>query len=388
MSPLTFTAVDDYSEHELWKPYYGSLTQPLYNGSQIKYPPRKGHMISSFTGLCKLSIILGTLMLEIYGSANQFEKGKEGPSTSANSKTSAFIRICADIQIWWDELPATLRINLDSLPDLSPPLHIVSLNLLYHTTLILLHRPFILGSNELDNPAVCRSYQICLTAAAGIHDLLDLLTNTFGHGHVSYLNCYCAYTAATVAVFHLDHQEDICQPPENIRSGKLGLKFFLDVLHKTATAMPALTRSVEIIERHMKVIVDRRAKLYLNTLFPGNNQVYTQGTQTPILNTISHPPQAQYGSQWKTANPVNYSGMTEVSCYDQSQLYSGFNLGELPAFPGQNFNVGPEYNLDQEIMDPEMRATLLGLDPHLTLHHGNNKPPNMPYNGYIRNGTQ
>jgi len=66
------------------------------------------------------------------------------------------------------------------------------------------------------------------------------------------------------------------------------------------------------------------------------------------------------------------------------QTDAGFNLEGLPAFPGQNFNVGTDFTLDQEITDPEMRATLLGLDPHVTLHHQNS---DWAYDGFYMEDT-
>jgi hypothetical protein len=65
-------------------------------------------------------------------------------------------------------------------------------------------------------------------------------------------------------------------------------------------------------------------------------------------------------------------------------MYSGFNLEGLPAFPGQNFNVGADCTLDQAITDPEMRTTLLGLDPHVTLHHENS---DWAYDGFYMTGV-
>ena len=51
--------------------------------------------------------------------------------------------------------------------------------------------------------------------------------------------------------------------------------------------------------------------------------------------------------------------------------YPAVNLEGLPAFPGQHFHVGNEFDVDQQITDPEMRAVLLGLDPHVMLQHDN-----------------
>lgn len=357
-------AVDDFTENEPWMPYYGNQGQQ--SSALPTYIPHSGYMISSFTGMCKICTVLGDIMLEVYGTGPESQAaGSDIASTTQNSKNSAFIRISSSIQTFWVELPEKIRLNVKNLPVLSPPLHIVSLNLLYHTTLILLHRPFIIGATNFQTPAVSRSYQICVAATAAIHDLLQLITTTFGYGHTTYLNCYSTYIAATIAVLHFQLQDEtISLPSLDIPPKKLDLKFFLGVLQRSATAMPGLNRSVDIVKRHMQTILDRRAKRYLDSLFPSN--IVT--AQSPL----SFQTNQQHDSALADTNQTHHRNQIEQTQSEETfQPYSGFNLEGLPAFPGQNFNVGTDFTLNQEITDPEMRAALLGLDPHLTLHHEN-----------------
>ena len=112
-----------------------------------------------------------------------------------------------------------------------------------------------------------------VTAAAAIHDLLELLTATFGYSHITYLNCYSTYIAATIAVLHFQHQEETSVLPDlELPAEKLGLKFFLGVLQKTATAMPAPARSVEIVKRHMQNIPRQTRKAVSGISFPTRNR--------------------------------------------------------------------------------------------------------------------
>jgi hypothetical protein len=322
-------------------------------------------------------MILSTIMLEIYGSSQ--EPRPDGDQQSSKStKNSAFIRISSSIQEWWTDLPEHLRLNIKNLPDASPPLHIVSLNLLYHTTSVLLHRPFIIGATEFETPAISRSYQICIAACASIHDLLELLTNTFGYVHTTYLNCYSTYIAATIAVLHFQLQEEsVSVPTSEVPSEKLGLKFFLGVLQKSATTMPGLARSIEIVKRHMQTIFDRRAKRYLESLFPDPSDGFVRnGIPEPTQPPSSLQQSNQYQPFQTGAGASNGSQIAG----NYQQPYSGFNLEGLPAFPGQNFNVGADYPLEQEIMDPGFTAGFLGLDSHITLHHENS---DWAYSGFL-----
>ncbi|KAH6662500.1 putative Zn(II)2Cys6 transcription factor [Halenospora varia] len=363
--------MDDFTENDPWEPYYG-LDEGRTN--RVPYPPAKGHMISCFTGLCKLSVILSSIMLDIYGSSTGFGPEQYQNDTIAgfhSAKNTAFVRISSSIQKWRDELPEFLRLDVANLPMLSPPLHMVSLNLLYHATLILLHRPFVIGATEIGSPAISRSYQICVVAAAAIRDLLELLTSTFGHGHVSYLNCYSTYIAATIAVLHFQFREENTMPPDIGVSGeKLDLKFFLGILQKTAVVMPALNRSVEIIKRHMQAILERRSRQYLDSLFKAASDNNPDARRTFAMDTSSATQFPTHQNQSVIQSDTITSPWMVQSLPDNGyNEYPGFNAEGLPAFPGQNFNIGTDWSLDQEVVDPELRAALLGLDSHLTLRH-------------------
>lgn len=308
-------------------------------------------------------------MLEIYGAPPQSQlHDDEARSRAQNSKNSAFVRISLSIQHWWVELPAFIRLDVNNLPSLSPPLHIVSLNLLYHTTIILLHRPLVIGARDFQNTSVSRSYQICVTATAAIHDVLQLLTSTFGYGHTTYLNCYSTYIAATIAVLHFQLQDEtISLPDTDVPVEKLDLKFFLRVLQLSATAMPGVDRSIDIVKRHLQSILDRRSKQYVDSLFPVYNKVNMSST------TSSEPPGKQCLSFDDSPSRMYEAQISRQETGDHLQTYPIFNLEGLPAFPGQQFNVGNDFTMDQEITDPEMRAALLGLDSHLVLHHDNSE---------------
>jgi hypothetical protein len=163
-------------------------------------------------------------------------------------------------------------------------------------------------------------------------------------------------------------EETVILPKSDTPADKLDLKFFLGVLQKSATAMPGLNQSIEIIKRHIQTILDRRSKTYLESLFVTSNPSGTNTDQ--ILDTGSF---------------QNFGAATSSNSIIPSQPASnyhtspGVNLEGLPAFPGQNFNMGTNFDLDQEITDPDMRAAFLGLDPHLTLQHENS---DWTYSGF------
>ena len=107
---------------------------------------------------------------------------------------------------------------------------------------------------------------MCIQATAAIHDLIMLQANTFGLSHISYLNAYSVYIAATIAVSRFEREY---RPGEDQAAAvqKNGLGFLLEVLQKTANAMPALERSNAIIRKRMKAVLDRQKAQLIGSVF-------------------------------------------------------------------------------------------------------------------------
>ncbi|KAI0125266.1 fungal-specific transcription factor domain-containing protein [Xylariales sp. AK1849] len=171
--------LDDFAEHELWSP---EDARPATSDgiSAVTYPPMKSHVISCFENSCKLAIILSDIMLQLY-SRNSVEDGSGCDLRGIRER----------IDEWRALTPDHLKLEPDNLPNASPPLHIVSQNLLYFTTIILLHRPF---NSAPAHHAACRQ------ASDSAEKVLLLLDSTFGFSKLSYLMAYCIYTSASVMV--------------------------------------------------------------------------------------------------------------------------------------------------------------------------------------------
>ncbi len=378
--PLTF--MDDFSDTELWSPYFGEVSSE----SDVKpphYPPTPGYVVSCFRQLCRLSIILNDLMHGIYSPAAAARRGAEDSDVSNKTgHDTPFMRVARDLREWWISLPPYLRIPPDQMPSLAPPTHIVSLNVLYHTTIILLHRPYILSGSDLSQPAVHKSYSACATATAAVHGLLMLQANTFGYSHLTYLNAYAAYIAATIAVLRFEREH---QPGEDHKmvTQNLGLNFLLEVLQGCSVSMPALERSVAIIKKRMKAVLERLTHQTMHNLFPGpshqqptafnmitpHQQELAQPTAfQQISNPYLHHDQQSSPSYAPQGIPMQWQSEVRSSLVKESSFGDEY----LPAFPGQSFPVGSEHSFGSEgMVDPEARTALMGfnLDPHPRLNH-------------------
>ena len=334
-------------------------------------------------------MILNDLMLGIYSSAAENSQDvpayANAPQRTTNGHLeSPFIKLSRELREWWIALPPSLRIAPDHMPARSPPAHVVTLNLMYHTALILLHRPFILGAQDLTQGSAFKSYAVCISATAAIHDLLILQASSFGLGHITYLNSYSAYIAATIAVLRFEREH---KPGEdhNISTQTLGLKFLLEVLQHNAGSMPALDRSLGIIRKRMKAVLDRQARHHLDSLF--SNQMVTQPpsfavapnqqydtTHTVDVKSGKHAASIMVGDEQVLDfnSPLqNVSGTWHGDIPHNVYTDAPFADDFLPAFPGQRLPTGSEQSFGSDVMDPQVRASLMGfnLDSHATLLH-------------------
>ncbi|KAL4889337.1 fungal-specific transcription factor domain-containing protein [Aspergillus ambiguus] len=351
--------LDDFTDNEPWVPFYG----PDPNASELPtYPPTPGRVMSCFTHLCKLCRILTRVMLELYSS--QCASHSE---YAVDTRAAAFVAIKQELQDWYSSLPSYLRIPPENMPELSPPPHITSLNLMYHNALILLHRPHV-ASGEVPRSATIRqSWKICRSATTAIYGLLKMYIHTFGFHHITYMNSYCTYTAATTAVYQLETLEDGLQPAQSHQAAWTELRFLLDVLRRTSKAMPGLNRSIDIIKARIKKILDSQVARQLDSLFPGQEWKESGNSISNDTPRQSHIAENNNGSN----NAPDRS--SAVPAFDW-EIHMGSMADEdtwLPAFLAQDISYGPEVMLDvQDGLSPQTRSALMGsnLDPQLRLN--------------------
>ncbi|KAL4937916.1 hypothetical protein BDV06DRAFT_226492 [Aspergillus oleicola] len=246
---------------------------------------------------------------------------------------AAFARIGQELSSWWTGLQPHLRISTHAMPSLRPPPHITSLSLMYHTTCILLHRPHVAGRGSR-SPAAQHSWKICRTATTAIYDLLNMYVNTFGFHHITYMNSYCTYTAATTDVYQLemDVTNDLAQAQDSSTAWK-ELKFLLDILQRTAIATSGLERSVDIIRARVKSTLDRKAKQQLRSLF-STERPSSSDRKAAMTSDPTAPP-----SPNTTTNVIPDLSSPSLNTYDRLSVGAEPWETWLPAFPGQKSSM-------------------------------------------------
>ncbi|GAD99980.1 hypothetical protein FG01795.1 [Paecilomyces variotii No. 5] len=219
--------LDTSAENEVWSPYHGESLN-LSKTSAGEYPPLKAHLVSCFENSCKLSVILNDIITQLY-------------SRRSLPDLDQTLRIKRRLDEWREQSPDHLKYEADNLPADCPPPHIITQNILYQATVVLLHRPFY---SAPEHHALCRK------AADNVERMLLLLDKTFGFSRTTYLMSYCIYTAASVMI-------------KDVKSGDLEasrkMQTFLRALQGGTKTCPLIQRSLDIINNSLNSTTPRPA---------------------------------------------------------------------------------------------------------------------------------
>ncbi|KAL7329611.1 hypothetical protein PS15p_204680 [Mucor circinelloides] len=161
--------------------------------SSIKQPSFR--LLEGFTNLIKICDILGHVLKNIYYVRSlQYTGAKQADSvlTTWNKK----------LQQWYDHLPDSLQIKKDSSNSnhTLPPTAVCQLHMIYHTTVILLHRPFIPGPNQSLLPSLLPCASICSAAADAV---LSITNAMLAENKLRYVMNYAVYYIFTSGIIFI-----------------------------------------------------------------------------------------------------------------------------------------------------------------------------------------
>ena len=182
---VSLTFLDHYEELEYWQPF-------AYTDVQ-SYPGSPAYSVSTFTELCKLSLILNGILNKVYSERSSNRSPQELLTTLKSLDT--------ELNGWYETLPDYLRFG-NAATEITPPPHVLSLLALYNVLLILLHRPFVAeGHLHTTDPSVAiSSFTTCTAAATSIVNILQAYDQAFSIRRAPYLISYATYVAATIHV--------------------------------------------------------------------------------------------------------------------------------------------------------------------------------------------
>lgn len=124
-------------------------------------------------------------------------------------------------------------------------------SILCHTLSILLYRPFFIWcwDEELrQHPLALRAKTVCTEQAADVNDLFRAYGRLYNFQYQSYLVSYCVYTAATIDVRLVRHEDKALAETATNR-----LAITLRMLETEVKQTPGIKRSIEIIRSQIGV---------------------------------------------------------------------------------------------------------------------------------------
>jgi hypothetical protein len=160
------------------------------------------------------------------------------------------------LESWYEQLPSVLRVDEPRQRTASPPPHILSLNLLYRTLLLILFRNYQRDQETSVSLVHAHKLRFLGDQAAMLHDLFILYCRTFQCKAHTYVISYCVYTAATVDIGFIRTGSE-----EQRHAAALRLRAALKILEAEGRQTPGIKKSVDTIKKQIKTAATEREKV-------------------------------------------------------------------------------------------------------------------------------
>ncbi|KAI9259468.1 fungal-specific transcription factor domain-containing protein [Phascolomyces articulosus] len=166
------------------------------NGGPGGRPPVR--LLESFVQLIKICDILGHVLKNIY-----YAKARHHAGTQHIDHVLSALN--QQLTNWFNSMPPSLRYDMpvgngEGASD--PPSPVSQLHMIYYTTVILLHRPFIPGPSTSSLSSLSSSslpsYNICTSAANSILDIVSIMLSHNNLKFVSNFTVYYIFTAGII----------------------------------------------------------------------------------------------------------------------------------------------------------------------------------------------
>ncbi|KAI8972704.1 fungal-specific transcription factor domain-containing protein [Pilobolus umbonatus] len=159
----------------------------------------KPTIMEDFHQLIKLCEIIGDILCQVY-----MVKGRRKLSVMA-SPDNVIAKLDKALNQWMTKLPPSVQYRPPNTrmgkKAPAPKLELCQIHMLFYTSLILLHRPFIPGYNQTTTPSVFPSASICTFAANKILDIVECL---MAEGKLKNVNNYALYFMFTAGIIFIN----------------------------------------------------------------------------------------------------------------------------------------------------------------------------------------
>ncbi|KAL1954813.1 hypothetical protein VTO42DRAFT_543 [Malbranchea cinnamomea] len=272
--------MDTMEEKELWTPYVDPTLPPDTLPAQ-RSPGTPIYSVSTFQQMCLLSRIMTRIINRIYV-----------VGATAASARAGLQSIDDALDNWRDNLPAHLRFepwaDNPATPHHCTAPNVMVLNVLYHSLIILLHRPFISDGHLRSAVVPASSWERCTSAARSITHIALSYQSAYTLRSAPYILSYAVYVACTIHVRNAAATE-INHPGENSRM----LSSSLSMLDELSRPNAGVSKPASIIRKLMvtnglklstEPVLDTRSPLSLDLdailrMFPSRSPVSGQVSQ-------------------------------------------------------------------------------------------------------------
>ncbi|CAO3689252.1 unnamed protein product [Rhizopus stolonifer] len=197
-------------------------------------------IMDNFHQLIKLCEILGDILCQMY-----MVKGRRHLST-LSSPDSVISKLDRALNNWMSKLPPSIQYrppNTRTAEKLPPPkLEVCQTHMLFYTTLILLHRPFIPGPTQKVTTSVFPSASICTFAANKILDIVECL---LAGDRLKNINNYTLYTMFTAGIIFINDASS--SDPDFAFDAKLNINKVIKAMDEVETTWITSARHCNIL---------------------------------------------------------------------------------------------------------------------------------------------
>ncbi|KAH7379080.1 fungal-specific transcription factor domain-containing protein [Cadophora sp. MPI-SDFR-AT-0126] len=228
--------LDGMEEGELWTPYIDpKMPDVEYELAFAGTPTRS---VSCFQQLCSLSKIMEKVINNNYVIGATSEKARKG-----------LRRIDDSLEKWMENLPKGLQIPLaeETMPHAPPSPNIFNIHAIYHTLVVLLHRPIIADGHLYAASDSPMSLLRCTIAARAITLTVRKFHASYSLRGAPYLIAYALYVACTIHVRNAAMFEQMTGQGEHCTL----LSSSLYLLEQIGVPNPGVSRPTAIIRRLM-----------------------------------------------------------------------------------------------------------------------------------------
>ncbi|KAI9155735.1 Nitrogen assimilation transcription factor nirA [Paramyrothecium foliicola] len=228
-SQVSRNLLDTYEENEAFIPQHVLASSPgMPEGTGDVIPL---HSVSTFQQLCMLAKIMTSIINRFYVVG----------ATFLNAQNS-LQHVDHALQQWRQNLVPELDFQ-PWLSSHSQPPNVMVLHNLYHSLIILVHRPFISDGHLRSAVAPARSWEKCTVAARSITSIALTYKSAYTLSGAPYVLGYTIYVACTIHVRNAASQDQHAGEHLSL------LKASLSCLDDLCVANPGVTRPADIIRR-------------------------------------------------------------------------------------------------------------------------------------------